>query len=119
VTKPTQQDETLFTVLGEQARSRSRAGLWTTMVGGALSAGMVLFQYPSLSWVAAAFGAVAAYGCWGLIDRAIETNAHDETRVAGDSLPALRFFVAMTGGAAALWAVLGFLRFVLGSYSLR
>ena len=115
----TERQENLFSVLAEKARSRSRAGLWTTTVGGALSASVVLFQYPSLSWVAAGFGAVAAYGGWGLIDRAVEANTQDATRETEDSLPTMRSFVATIGVGAAVWAVLGFLGYVLGSYSLR
>ena len=101
--------ETVFTVLGEHARSRSRAALWTTVMGGVINAAIVWWQYPALSWLAAGFVSTAAYGAWGLFDRAIaERDARAEDGPA-DSLPEMRGFMAVLGVGAAAWAVFGFL----------
>ena len=111
-------DENLFTVLGNQARSRSRAGLWTTAIGGAVNAGLVLWQFPTLSWLAAGFVAVAAYGGWGLVDRAIAAkNAESrDTPVAPDALPEMRGLIALAGTVAGIWAILGFMATALGNW---
>ena len=110
--------ENLFTVLGNQARSRSRAGLWTTMLGGAVNAGVVFWQYPSLSWLAAGFVAASAYGAWGLADRAIaaKTEEAHEPLAAPDALPEMRGLIAIVGTGAGLWAVLGFMASALGNW---
>lgn len=110
--------ENLFTVLGNQARSRSRSALWTTAIGSAVNAGLVLWQYPSFSWLAAGFVATAAYGAWGLVDRAIVAKmdeSHD-TPGAPNALPEMRGLIAIVGTGAALWAVLGFMAAALGNW---
>jgi hypothetical protein len=112
------ESETVFTVLAAQARSRSRAGLWTTTIGGGLNAGLIAWQYPSLSWLAAGCVAVAAYGSWGLIDRAIEIRSERSSNadVAADALPDLRLLVALVGTGAGLVAALRFMMWALGAW---
>jgi hypothetical protein len=110
--------ENVFTVLAAQARTRSRAGLWTTTVGGVLNAGLVFWQYPSLSWLAAGCVAVAAYGSWGLIDRAIEGRAEQSrgVDVPADSLPDMRALCAFIGVGATLVAAVRFMMWALGAW---
>jgi hypothetical protein len=110
--------ENVFTVLAAQARTRSRAGLWTTTVGGALNAGLIFWQYPSLSWLAAGCVAVAAYGSWGLIDRAIEAQLEQlrGLEVPPDSLPDLRSLCAFVGTGATLVAAVRFMMWALGAW---
>ena len=112
------ESETVFTVLAAQARSRSRAGLWTTVVGGVLNAGLIFWQYPSLSWLAAGCVAVAAYGSWGLVDRAIEARSERSSNVdvLQSSLPEMRSLFAVVGTGAALVTAVGFMKWVLGAW---
>jgi hypothetical protein len=106
-------DENVFQVLARQARTRTPTELWITTVGGALSAVLIWSQNPALSWLGAGFAATAAYGIWGLLDRAASgaTSAVDTRQITG-----LRDFTAIAGGGAALWAVLDFMAKVLGNW---
>ena len=115
---PVSAGETVFSVLGEQARSRSRSGLWTTAIGGVLNAGVVWWQYPTLKWLAAGCLSAAAYGAWGLFDREILAKAGraDNTAEAGDALAEMRVLMAVLGTGAAVWAVAGFLLSALGNW---
>jgi hypothetical protein len=107
--------ENVFTVLAARARSRSRAGLWTTTIGGLLNAGLIFWQYPSLSWLAASSVAVAAYGAWGLIDRTIVTRPDRlDAGVPEDLLPDMRALVVVMGTGAAGVAAALFMMRVLG-----
>jgi len=112
-----QRENNVFTVLRDQARSRSRGWLWTTAVGGALNAALVWWQYPTLSWLAAGFLSAAAYGGWGLLDRflAERSAAPEAAGVADDALPEMRTLIAVLGTAAAAWAVVGFISAALGT----
>src|SRR4051794_9413390 len=65
----TEREENVFAVLARQARGRTTSELRTTAVGCAVNATLLLVYHPSLSWIAAAFGAASAYGVWGLADR--------------------------------------------------
>jgi hypothetical protein len=100
-------DENVFQVLGRQARTRTPHELWLTTGGALLSAGLVWWQHPALLWLAAGFLATAAYGAWGLLDRAA-----DDTPAADKA----RNLVAVIGTGAALWAVLGFMAAALGGW---
>lgn len=104
------ESENVFTVLAAQARSRSRAGLWTTTVGAVLNAGFIFWQHPTLSWLAAACVAAAAYGGWGLIDRSIAAQSERlDTDVPEDALPEMRSLFALIGTSAAILAAVLFL----------
>jgi hypothetical protein len=111
-----QREENVFTVLRDQARSRSRGGLWTTAVGGALNAALVWWQSPALSWLAAGFLSAAAYGSWGLLDRflAERDDRPNAGGLTGDALPEMRTLIVLLGTAAAAWAVVGFSAAALG-----
>ena len=115
---PVSLGETVFSVLGDQARSRSRSGLWTTAIGGVLNAGVVWWQYPTLTWLAAGCLSAAAYGAWGLFDREILAKASRAENSAGpaDSLAEMRGLMAVLGTGAAVWAVAEFLLFALGNW---
>ena len=110
--------ENVFTVLADQARARSRAGLWTTALGGAANAGLVWRQYPTLSWLVAGCVATAAYGAWGLLDRAGAANEvrPGDAGATPDALPEMRRLVAVVGTGAAVWAVVGFMSAALGNW---
>ena len=113
------EESNVFRVLGAQARTRSVAQLWVAALGGAVDAGLLWWRHPMLGWLAAGCAAVAAYGIWGLLDRAIETRTADpavqhqtEARLGG-----LRGLTAIVGTAAALWAVLSFMAVALGNWN--
>jgi hypothetical protein len=115
---PVSAGETVFSVLGDQARSRSRSGLWTTVIGGVLNAGIVWWQYPTSTWLAAGCLSAAAYGAWGLFDRAILAKAGraDTSGGAPDALAEMRGLMAVLGTGAAVWTVVGFLLAALGNW---
>lgn len=110
-------DESLFVILARNARERSPMELWTTAVGGAVNTAFIWWQFPGLHWLAAGFGAVAAYGIGGLSERLLATNANDQQRGWRDkALIAVRS-VALAGGlVAAVGAVLGFMAAALGGW---
>jgi hypothetical protein len=118
IVDPGSESETVFTVLAAQARSRTRAGLWTTTIGGALNAGLIAWQYPSLLWLAAGCLAVAAYGGWGLVDRAIQARVERSINVdvPENALPELRWLIAVVGTGSALVAAVTFMRWALGAW---
>ena len=107
--------EDVFTVLADHARSRSVGALWTTAIGGVVNGGLVWWQYPAWSWLAAGFVAAAAFGAWGLVDRVVLARAalQGEARPS-NALPELRDLIAVLGTGAAGWAVLMFIAAALG-----
>jgi hypothetical protein len=113
-----QDDGNVFHVLSEQARTRTTSQLWATTVGGLVSAGLLWWQHPSLSWLAAGFAATAAYGVWGLLDRAAHTRMRGAGTDQGATAPltGLRNLAALAGVGAALWAVLDFMAAALGNW---
>src|SRR5581483_10153580 len=79
-------EETLPDVLATQARGRASAELWTTAIGGVMNATLIGLQFPRFYWLAAGFAAVAAYGSWGLADRALTARRRVEpSEPANDS----------------------------------
>lgn len=112
-------EETLHTVIADQARSRSPGELWTTAIGGGVNAMLIWSQFPALHWLAAGFAGVAAYGAWGLLDRAIRTLIlkDENDRGAIGLLKLLRGTAGAGGWIAALTAVAMFLTAALGALS--
>ena len=111
-------DTNVFRVLGAQARTRSIAQLWVAALGGAGDAALLWWRHPMLGWLAAGCAAAAAYGAWGLLDRAIETKRAGQTGPSETlGLEGLRDFVAIAGTAAALWAALSFMAVALGNWN--
>jgi len=110
------EETNVFRVLGGQARTRSIAQLWVAFVGGAVDAGLIWWRHPMLIWLAAGCAAVAAYGAWGLLDRAIEARSTNEADLA-HALDGLRDLTAIAGTAAALWAVLSFMAVAIGNWN--
>jgi hypothetical protein len=117
--EPTLPEETLHAVIADQARSRSSGELWTSAVGGGVNALLVWTQFPSLHWLAAGFGGMAAYGAWGLLDRTIRIfkikNTNDRPSLV--LLKLLRAMAAGGGWIAALTAIATFLTAALGGLS--
>lgn len=113
------EDTNIFRVLGTQARTRSIAQLSLAFVGGAVDAWLIWSRHPMLTWLAGGCAAVAAYGAWGLLDRAIEMQSTSEMDSAHDApaLESLRDLTAIAGTAAALWAVLSFMAIALGNWN--
>jgi hypothetical protein len=110
--------DTIFSVLAAQARRRSAGELRTTAIGCGVNAGLLLWQHPNLSWLAAALAAASAYGLWGLMDRRMLAEESKETPHAG-SIRFLRLFqavVAGVGSSAAAWAVFQFMAAALGGW---
>ena len=111
-------DSNVFRVLGAQARTRSIAQLSIAALGGVVDAGLLWWRHPMLGWLAAGCAAVAAYGAWGLLDRAIETrSAEPDAPRETLALESVRDLVAVAGTAAALWAVLSFMAVALGNWN--
>ena len=106
-------DENVFRALAREARARSLPQLWLTSVGGGLDAALLWWHYPRLSWLAAGCATIAAYGLWGLLDRAAE----DATDSVSAKIGGLRGVAAIVGTGTALWAVLGFMAAALGNWN--
>jgi len=113
----TSSDESLFVILARHARERSPMELWTTAVGGAVNTAFIWWQFPALHWLAAGFGAVAAYGIGGLSERLLAAHADDQEHGwRGKLLVAVRS-VALAGGVTAAGAaVLGFMAAALSGW---
>jgi len=111
-------EDNVFRVLGAQARTRSIAQLWVVALGGAVDAGLLWWRHPMLTWLAAGCAAVAAYGAWGLLDRAIEAKrAERDAPPEALALDSLRDLTAIGGTVAAVWAVLSFMAVALGNWN--
>ncbi|HEX3868215.1 MAG TPA: hypothetical protein VHV78_15735 [Gemmatimonadaceae bacterium] len=111
-------DGSIFSLLARQARTRGTSDLWITAAGGAMNAALVWYQYPKLHWLAAGFAAVAAYGVWGVADRAL---AHRRDENAGDGivnwmLIGTRSLAIPVGLIAALGAAGAFMAAALGGW---
>ncbi len=104
-------EENVFQVLADQARTRTTQELRATTLGGLISAGLLWWQHPALSWLAAGFAATAAYGVWGLLDRAARAPSKAGARDRGTTaqLTGLRDLTALLGTGAALWTLFGFM----------
>ena len=113
------EESNVFRVLGAQARTRSLAQLWVAAIGGVVDAGLLWWRHPMLIWLAAGCAAVAAYGAWGLLDRAVENRSDKATasRELLAQLSALRDLTAIAGTGAAVWAVLSFMAVALGNWN--
>src|SRR5262245_9554330 len=88
--------DTVFSVLAAQARARTTTELRTTALGCAVSAGLLFWQHPALSWLASAFLAASAYGtgaCW--------TVRSSTSRSESDPIPERFGFYAV--GERSLW----------------
>jgi hypothetical protein len=112
--------DNVFRTLGNHARTRSVTELWITTVVGAVDAGLLWWQHPLLSWVAAGCAAMAAYGGWGLLDRAASTKqppATPDERGELAFLTGLRDLAAIVGTGAAFWAILSFMAAALGNWN--
>ena len=109
-------DDSLFVILARHARERSPMELWTTAVGGVVNTTFIWWQFPALHWLAAGFGAVAAYGIGGLSERLLATHDRDggwRTR----ALIIMRSLALAGGVVAAAGAVLGFMAAALGGWN--
>ena len=101
----------LFLFLAEQARERSGVALTMTAVGGLGDMALLWRNYPGLHWLSSAFAVVAAYGVWGLTDRA-RARVRAGEPLAGVRYLALTLLRAVTipvGILAALATVAGFM----------
>jgi hypothetical protein len=110
--------KTIFDVLANQARERSTSELRTTAVGFAVNASLILWYHPSLSWLGAAFGAISAYGVWGLADRLRSEELTGENTDRGSVLftSGLRLGAAIAGSTAGLYAAFKFMAVALGHW---
>ena len=104
-------EENIFQVLAHQARTRTTQELRATTLGGLISGGLLWWQHPALSWLAAGFAATAAYGVWGLLDRAAQAPSTAGARDRGTTaqLTRLRDLTALLGTGAALWTLFDFM----------
>ena len=112
-------DESLHAVIANRARSHSPGELWTSALGGGINALLLWTQFSSLHWLAAGFAGVAAYGAWGLLDRAI-CNLELKLYQERPSTALLRFSRAAVGTAgwlAAIAALAGFMGAGLGGWN--
>ncbi len=112
-------DGTVFELLANQARDRNPVGLWTTAIGGVMNTSLLWWRYPSLHWLAAGFAAVAAYGIWGLADRAAarigQSNDRFDWRL--NALAIVRLTAIPAGILAALAAAGGFMAAALANWN--
>jgi len=114
--RTTTTDESLFVILARNARERSPMELWTTAVGGIVNTAFIWYRFPTLHWVAAGFGAVAAYGIGGLCERLLAARASDDARWRKPLLVSVRTIAVVGGLAAAALAVYGFMAAALGGW---
>jgi len=117
-TPPGQSADTVFGVLAQRASERSPAELWTTALGGSVNAVFIWSQHPHLHWLGAGFTAAAAYGIWGLADRAIRIRgaAEKANGLKLDLLRGLRGIAVPVGVAAAVFAAGSFMAAALGGW---
>jgi hypothetical protein len=106
----------IFSILATQARTHTRPELWMTALGGATNVTLLYAQYPRLIWLAAGFAAVTSYGVWGLADGMLDERADRPVPVEVISLLSIRAAVGTIGIGAALFAVAGFMRAMLGTW---
>lgn len=114
-----QSGDTVFAVLAQRASERSPAELWTTALGGSVNAVFIWWQHPHLHWLGAGCMAVAAYGLWGLADRAIRTLGTSRETAGGlklNFLRGLRGIAAPAGVISALIAAGSFMAAALGGW---
>jgi hypothetical protein len=112
------EEEHVFALIASHARTRPRIELWTTAVAAALNAGMLWWQHPSLSWLAAGFATVASYGTWGLLDRALgPRNPTDQAHAPRRRLRATRDLTAIAGTGLAAWTLLSFMAAAIGNWN--
>jgi len=92
--------------------------LWTTAVGGVVNTAFIWWRFPGLHWLAAGFGAVAAYGVGGLCERLLAARTTDDNspRWRGRFLVTIRSIALAGGLGAAALAVLGFMAAALGGW---
>lgn len=111
-------DESLFVILARNARERSPMELWTTAVGGAVNTAFIWWRLPGVHWLAAGFGAVAAYGIGGLCERLLATRESDDAsaRWRRPLLLTVRSIALVGGLGAAALAVFGFMAAALGGW---
>jgi hypothetical protein len=111
-------DESLFVILARNARERSPMELWTTAVGGVVNTAFIWWQFPALHWLAAGFGAVAAYGIGGLSERLLAARSSEQrpSRWRDAALVTVRSLALAGGLTAAVAAVLGFMAAALGGW---
>lgn len=108
--------DNLFAVLAQRASERSPAELWTTAVAGTVNAAFVFARHPNLHWLGAGFAAAAAYGIWGLTNRAIVTQSTRMTTMRRDLLRGLRGMMVPIGVVSAIAAVGSFMAVALGGW---
>jgi|KBSMisStandDraft_5_1062788.scaffolds.fasta_scaffold165072_1 hypothetical protein len=111
-------DDSLFVILARHARERSPMELWTTAVGGVVNTAFIWWRFPALHWLAAGFGAVAAYGIGGLCERLLAAQQSGETpsRWRSPLLITVRSIALVGGLGAAALAVLAFMGAALGGW---
>ena len=109
--------DNVFAVLAQRASERSPAELWTTAIVGSVNAVFVLTQHPQLHWLGAGCAAAAAYGIWGLANRAIVTQSTQTSRVKLDLLRGLRGMMIPIGVVSAIAAVGSFMAVALGGWN--
>jgi hypothetical protein len=116
--RTTTSDESLFVILARNARDRSPVELWTTALGGIVNTAFIWWRFPALHWVAAGFGAVAAYGIGGLCERLLAARTSDDTSVRWRRpvLVTVRSIAVVGGLGAAALAVFGFMAAALGGW---
>ena len=108
--------DNVFSVLAQRASERTPAELWTTAVAGSVNAVFVLTQHPNLHWLGAGFIAAAAYGVWGLANRAIVMKGTRLTRLTLDLLLGLRGMMVPIGVVSAIAAMGSFMAVALGGW---
>jgi hypothetical protein len=112
--EPTESEPTIFTLLAERARRAPGAHLVAAAVLGGVDAALFGRAHPALWWVAAGSVSLAAYGCWGLADRALAEDGLARGRRL--ALRVLRDGAAVAGCVAALGVLFGFMAAALGGW---
>ena len=102
-------DETVFTIIADRARSHSVAHLVQTAAIGFIDAAAIGWAHPAWWSVALLFAAAGAYGSWGLLDRAVACRV-EGGHPGGSATATLRIAretIALLGIVAVIAAVGG------------
>jgi hypothetical protein len=100
-------NETVFTVLAGQVRTRSSAHLWMTAAIGVIDSVALGVAWPGLWWVATGFVAVTAYAAWGLADRGLERALGGNSAAAEANIERRPWLPIALRGAKGLALVVG------------
>ena len=112
------EEETIFSLLADRARSHSVGHLTLTATVGLVDAAALGWKHPAAWPLATLCAAAGLYGLWGLIDRALSVRVSSglPDAAATNLLRIVRELVALVGLGATLAAAGGLFGASLGTW---